>query len=265
MLPPLTWYLVSQMRRPKNAKRQTKRKPTNIALMAVALLSAVAVSGCLGNDGSDNNDPVATMTVDDDQAWTGEEITFDAQASSDPDGEVTRWEFDFGDGETMTVESEDDARVKHAYAEGGEYTVTLTVTDDGGEQGGAQTATTEARVAINHQEAVTGQVLYSAPVGEQASESTDPFETNQGIDAFELTLHLESVIVAGDSEIRVQVLDTDGEVVAEELVILSAGEDKDIEFGSALVDVGEHSVKMIAESGAASITGDLELFYDEGY
>ncbi len=52
---------------------------------------------------------------------------FDAGASSDPDGTLVSYDWDFGDGSTGTGPS-----VTKAYGSAGTYTVTLTVTDDRG-------------------------------------------------------------------------------------------------------------------------------------
>ncbi|RJS73446.1 PKD domain-containing protein, partial [Methanophagales archaeon] len=61
---------------------------------------------------------------------TGENITFDASASYDPDGgTITSYKWDFGDG---SVEVADKATVTHSYSSEGNYVVTLTVTDDEG-------------------------------------------------------------------------------------------------------------------------------------
>lgn len=58
----------------------------------------------------------------------GLEIQVDGSASSDPDGTVTSWTWDFGDGSAPVT----GATATHTYASGGEYAVTLTVTDDRG-------------------------------------------------------------------------------------------------------------------------------------
>lgn len=67
--------------------------------------------------------PLAAFT-----ATPGERtVAVDGSASSDPDGTVAGYAWSFGDGGTATG-----ATATHPYAAGGEYTVTLTVTDDKG-------------------------------------------------------------------------------------------------------------------------------------
>ncbi|RLF42731.1 MAG: hypothetical protein DRN29_11050 [Thermoplasmata archaeon] len=54
-------------------------------------------------------------------------LTFDASSSSDPDGTIVSYEWDFGDGTTA-----EGMIVTHYYTKANVYTVTLTVTDDDG-------------------------------------------------------------------------------------------------------------------------------------
>jgi PKD repeat protein len=62
----------------------------------------------------------------------GEVLTFDGSGSYDPDGSITAYAWDFGDGTSASG-----PEVQHAYAQAGTYTVQLTVTDDGGLTGQA--------------------------------------------------------------------------------------------------------------------------------
>ena len=62
-------------------------------------------------------------------ARAGQASSFDASASSDPDGTVASYHWDFGDGASQTTTS---AATTHTYATPNAYTVTLTVTDDAG-------------------------------------------------------------------------------------------------------------------------------------
>ena len=57
----------------------------------------------------------------------GIDVTFDGTGSTDPDGTIQFWNWDFGDGEMGTG-----PMPAHAYALEGTYTVTLTVTDNDG-------------------------------------------------------------------------------------------------------------------------------------
>ena len=59
-----------------------------------------------------------------------EEVDFDGSASYDEDGSIVNYEWDFGDGET-----DFGLNVSHAWTAPGEYTVTLTVTDNEGAEG----------------------------------------------------------------------------------------------------------------------------------
>ncbi len=63
-------------------------------------------------------------------------VAFDASASSDPDGTITLYIWDFGDGNVTAGQ-----QVVHVYQTAGNYTATLTVTDNDG-------ATDTASVAI---------------------------------------------------------------------------------------------------------------------
>ena len=62
-------------------------------------------------------------------AASGAAATFDATASSDPDGSIARYLWDFGDG---TPPADAAAKPSHTYAALGTYTVSLTLFDDAG-------------------------------------------------------------------------------------------------------------------------------------
>ena len=62
-----------------------------------------------------------------DQFVTASVVQFDGGGSTDSDGEVTAWDWAFGDGATATGQ-----RVEHAYARPGTYEVALVVRDDSG-------------------------------------------------------------------------------------------------------------------------------------
>jgi len=74
-----------------------------------------------------NRPPVAFFTENATKVEKGEVIHFDSSESYDLDGDIVSYFWDFGDETNST-----DEKVDHSYAEDGNYTVTLTVTDDDG-------------------------------------------------------------------------------------------------------------------------------------
>ena len=75
-----------------------------------------------------NHGPIPFINTSDTKVCVGKMLTFNALESRDPDGEITDFEWDFGDGtkETGVI-------IDHVFEEPGDYTVTLKVTDDRGE------------------------------------------------------------------------------------------------------------------------------------
>ncbi|MEQ9103552.1 MAG: PKD domain-containing protein [Rhodothermales bacterium] len=68
--------------------------------------------------------PVASFTVLPEGGQAPLEVSFDATSSSDPNGDVLAYSWDFGDGQTDTRSS-----TVHTYTDAGSYVVTLTVSD----------------------------------------------------------------------------------------------------------------------------------------
>ncbi len=86
-------------------------------------------------------------------------FTFDATSSYDPNREKLSYLWDFGDGTTST-----EPVVTHLYGQGGEYEVTLTVTDTSGLE--CDTATTKQTVKVNTPPQVNFNGPESACVGD---------------------------------------------------------------------------------------------------
>lgn len=78
---------------------------------------------------STNQPPMSNVTINPSILETGKEITFDASKSSDPDGEIVSFHWNFGDNLTGLG-----SIVKHLYNLAGTYQITLTLTDNAGEK-----------------------------------------------------------------------------------------------------------------------------------
>lgn len=87
------------------------------------LLNSGGLVGGGGGGNDTNSAPSASFT----SSCSELNCTFDASDSSDSDGSIASYDWEFGDGTTGTGEV-----VDHSYESGGDYDVTLTVTDDEG-------------------------------------------------------------------------------------------------------------------------------------
>ena len=76
---------------------------------------------------TENAPPSASFSYSPTNPGTVEVVDFDASGSSDPDGSIQSYEWDFGDGTTGSGEV-----TTYSYSNPDTYTVTLTVTDDEG-------------------------------------------------------------------------------------------------------------------------------------
>ena len=85
----------------------------------------------------ENEPPVAVMTLSEPQGKAPLLVTFSAAESSDPDGIITEYVWNFGDGSSVTG-----ITAEHSYTEAADYTVTLQISDDGGETASASTIIT---------------------------------------------------------------------------------------------------------------------------
>lgn len=93
-----------------------------MAIGVLVLAGALAVSGCIST-----SSPHAKFTKTPKEGYPPLEVTFDASASSSPNGAIVSYEWDFGDDEAGSG-----VTVEHTYTEKGTYSVTLVVTDSTG-------------------------------------------------------------------------------------------------------------------------------------
>jgi RHS repeat-associated protein len=130
------------------------------------------------NSGSANQNPVANAGG----GYSGvptQSISFNGGNSSDPDGTITSYAWTFGDGGTGSG-----VNPTHVYAANGNYTVTLTVTDNLGAQGSSQTMASIA----------------GASPGEMAASLLDPFnQTGNQLQARDCEWSLPLVSLPGRS------------------------------------------------------------------
>lgn len=130
-----------------------------------------------------NETPTATFT----RTCADLKCAFDASASSDPDGTIASYAWDFGDGKTGTG-----ATPEHTYAAAGTYTVKLTVTDH---RGGTDVSEQTVKVAENR-----AGIAYRGTDGFNANSKAPAVTVPSGVEAGDgmllfLTLNSTAVTV----------------------------------------------------------------------
>jgi RHS repeat-associated protein len=151
---------------------ETMRRALVILLILSTVVSTVAQPAKTASNA--NQAPVARFTATiASSSPSGMVVSFDARASSDPDGQaVMEYEWDFGDGGWPAA---GDAAPTHTYAQPGSYLVTLRVSD-GSEWSEPYSATVSApqnRRPEAHFTVLTSPAVAGKPVS-FANGSTDP-------------------------------------------------------------------------------------------
>jgi PKD repeat protein len=119
-----------------------------------------------------NREPTAVIA----STTTDLVANLDGRASSDPDGTIASWAWEFGDGTTGTGPS-----IAHPYAKAGTYTVALTVTDDDGATGRTTASVTVTAPPVNQAPVARFTSTAANLVASlDASASTDPDGTVAG-------------------------------------------------------------------------------------
>ncbi len=107
---------------------------------AWSILTVVSSGGGGGGGGGGlpglvNIPPQADLSVSPGQPVVGQEVTFDASGSSDVDGQVVLYQFEFGDG--AGTDWVTDSIVKYTYTTSGNFQAQVVVEDNGQEQSNA--------------------------------------------------------------------------------------------------------------------------------
>ena len=97
--------------------------PTKLTMSFLRSTGGTFTDGFTLTKRQDNQPPTAGFT----STSNGLTATFDTSTSIDPDGTISSYAWDFGDGTTGTG-----AAPQHAFPQAGDYDVRLTVTDNGG-------------------------------------------------------------------------------------------------------------------------------------
>ena len=148
----------------------TTSGPFMVSLTVTDDAGATDTATTTANFGEGNQPPLADANGPY-NGTAGVPVTFDGSGSTDPDGSIVAYDWDFGDGNTGTG-----VAPTHTYAAVGTYNVTLTVTDD---TGATDSATSTATIGAVPQDPIADpNGPYSGTVGVpvtfDGSGSSDP-------------------------------------------------------------------------------------------
>lgn len=128
-----------------------------VFVLLVFLVTSCDIGGNNNRDGiEDNQWPTADFSAKPDTGAIPLLVTFDASASSDTDGTIASFDWDFGDKTRANGNP-----IDHEYSETGTYTATLKVTDNDGAWAEANTSIEVHRTIWTFR--VNKPVYYSAP------------------------------------------------------------------------------------------------------
>lgn len=135
--------------------------------------------GTCGGGGGTNQPPVASFT----STTSGLTASFNASGSSDSDGSITSYAWNFGDGATGSGVTQ-----SHTYAAAGTYNVTLTITDNGGLAATKTSSVTVSQGGGGGSEVEPNNTRGSANTLPNATATTGYISSFTDVDYFKITI-----------------------------------------------------------------------------
>ncbi len=201
-----------------------------------------------------NRPPVASFKVDAVEVWKGRTATLNASASSDVDGRVAQYEWDFGDGTSGEVTRS--PLVHHVFEAAGVFPVTLVVVDDMGAMDRFETSV-EVRNRVPMAELVVDpvSVLTGEDVELDGSKSFDPDGTI-AVFSFQVTDPGGEVVAVleGSDDVVIWVPEDDGDYTILLVVTDDDGASMSIE-GS--VDVVNRAPTVVLDTDTGDLFGSV--------
>ena len=132
-------------------------------LIHLFLILTMLLVGCNGGEGTTtppispvtgNQSPTASFTADPTSGIAPLEVSFNASNSSDSDGTIVSYQWDFKDGNTGTGQT-----INHTFSSTGSYNVGLTVTDNEGATDSTTKTITVTETNFNNLDYLEGAII----------------------------------------------------------------------------------------------------------
>ena len=190
---------------------------------------------CFQTYGLSTTDPIAGFSYTPEEPSIGDEITFDASSSFDPNGDIVNYDWVFGDGDTSTGKI-----TTHTYTQWDEYSVSLTVTDNDGKTD----SITKAITMIDNTDPIVNII---SP------------EINS-LYIFGIKIPFVSTVIIGDIDIIIEATDDETDI---NFVKLEIGSDSEIfwsepyEYSWTETKFGKVTIEAIAYDNAGNMASDI--------
>ncbi len=153
------------------AETHTYAQPGNYTI-TLTTTNSIGLSASVSHVSSVDEAPSAVFAPYPTQPAAEQTVSFDGSGSTDPDGVIESWSWNFGDGSPIDTGS--NAITSHLYAEAGIYPVTLTVTDSDGHTASQTQQLTVGSPPVTAFSVTTPDPVQGSPVALDASASSDP-------------------------------------------------------------------------------------------
>lgn len=208
----------------------------------------------------ENLAPVAILDVDATTVHVNDIITFDGNASEDPDGEIDFYIWDFGDGNRM--ESPNASYVEHSYAYGGDYLVNFTVQDN---DESPKRNSTHAKIHVIPQDYYRDGTMWVVAQQEAYNNQSTNFPVED--EAIKVNISLTIIGMSFDSgldaaEFEVFVYNPYSALLDSEEVSVTGQETVTFDFEEKDLNVkGDYTLEVSCSSGGGGISYEIEVFY----
>lgn len=209
---------------------------------------------------TDNEPPVSSFfIVGETTVHVGDLVDVDGSASSDPDGEIEKYIWDFGDG-NLPDEGRNLSTTNHTYAYGGEYSINLTVQDDIG----ARSSSFETITVIPRNYHDDGFLFIAVREGIPENDSVE-FEVEEEALQINVTLDIWGVSFESglqDAEFEFYIYDPYGTEMDSEDIIVTGSESTSFSFTKSVLKVfGDYTLEAKCNSGGGYITYNIDVTY----
>jgi PKD repeat protein len=209
----------------------------------------------------DNEVPIAKMSVDRTTVHVNDVVRFNGNDSSDPDGEIDLYIWNFGDG-TPPTQSPNASFIEHQYAFGGDYTVNFTVQDDDN----ARNSTYE-NIHVIPRDYIDESVMFLNARQDALHNDSVSFPVEEEVTRVNISISFYGLSFENgldSAEFEIYIYNPYSVLMDSEEVAAMGNEEVTFEFDKKDLGLdGDYTLEITCNSGSGYIPYTIEVLYDE--